>query len=187
MDFIDWRKSPKQIKLDNEEQQPKVRKYRGRNFDDYVNEKIREAQERGEFDNLRGAGKPLNLDENFYAGDKALAYSLLKNNGFAPPEVEMGKDIRVERERAEKKLTRVIHLGKTLRRRRLPPSASAKAAFNSSARQAENEYERTLRELNRKILTHNLIVPTLMQQTPIPVEAALERFHEECPLFDQVW
>lgn len=188
MDFIDWRKSSQKITLNTEEEHaPRPRRYQGKAFSDYIDEQIRSAQERGEFDNLQGAGKPLNLDENIFAGDKALGYNLLKNNGLAPAEVELAKEIREERARAEKKLERVIHLSKTLRRRRIPPSASERKAFTSKARKAGEEYERTLRELNRKILTLNLIVPTIMQQEPIHVEEAVKQFHDNCPLFGETW
>jgi hypothetical protein len=51
---------------------------------------IQEAIERGDFDNLRGKGRPLNLDEYFEAPeDRRLGYSLLKAGGFRPPEVEL--------------------------------------------------------------------------------------------------
>ena len=186
MDFIDWRKSPQKIKVESQENIPKVHKYRGKSYIDYIDEQIREAQARGDFDNLAGAGKPLNLDENIYAGDKALGYNLLKSNGFAPIEVELTKEVRNERTRAEKKLARVIHMSKTLRKRRVPPSASEKHAFNLAVHKAADEYEHTVRELNRKILTVNLTVPAAMQQTPIHVEEVVQHFREQCPLFAEV-
>jgi hypothetical protein len=57
-------------------------------------ERIRAAMERGEFDNLPGKGRPLNLDdlENVPLELRA-AYTLLRNAGFAPPEVELRKEI----------------------------------------------------------------------------------------------
>ena len=77
----------------------------GQSWDNYIEEQIRDAQERGEFDNLPGAGKPLQLEQNVYAGDKAMGYNLLKSNQFAPPEIELLKEVRTERERIEARLT----------------------------------------------------------------------------------
>jgi hypothetical protein len=57
-------------------------------------EKIREAMERGEFDNLPLAGKPLPSESNgFVPDDLRLAYKLLKDAGFLPPEMELRKEI----------------------------------------------------------------------------------------------
>jgi DnaJ family protein C protein 28 len=56
-----------------------------RQWTDLVEQLLEEARDRGDFDNLEGKGKPLALDQNPYAGDRALAYSLLKNNDFAMP------------------------------------------------------------------------------------------------------
>ena len=56
--------------------------------------KIREAMERGEFDNLPHAGKSLPLDSSaFVPHDLKLAYKILKDNGFLPPEMELRKEI----------------------------------------------------------------------------------------------
>ena len=57
--------------------------------------KIREAMARGEFDDLPGRGKPLVMEEES-AGVPAefrMAYKVLKNAGFIPPEVELRKEI----------------------------------------------------------------------------------------------
>jgi len=55
-----------------------------------VEEKLLEAINNGEFDNLEGAGKPLDLDEYFAAPeDIRVGYSLLKSNKFVPPEVDL--------------------------------------------------------------------------------------------------
>ncbi len=57
-------------------------------------EKIREAMERGEFDDLPLAGKPLDLESNgLVPEDLRLAYKLLKDAGYLPPEMELRKEI----------------------------------------------------------------------------------------------
>ena len=186
MDFVDWRKPPDKPKIDSETSKPKSNKFYGKAYMDYIEEQIRDAQERGEFDNLPGAGKPLQLEQNVYAGDKAMGYNLLKSNQFAPPEIELLKEVRTERERIEAKVAKVVHQSRMLRRRRVPPFASEKRAFNRTVEKTAAEYERSLRELNRKTLTLNLIVPSVMQQPMLEVERLVQQFREACPLFEGV-
>jgi hypothetical protein len=57
-------------------------------------ERIRDAIQRGEFDNLPGRGKPLNLeDDRHIPDDLRLAYKVLKNANCLPPELELKKEI----------------------------------------------------------------------------------------------
>ena len=59
-----------------------------------IEQKIREAMERGEFDDLAGKGKPLDLDAYFNTPeDLRMAYSILKSNDFVPEEVEIFREI----------------------------------------------------------------------------------------------
>ncbi|HSK72441.1 MAG TPA: DUF1992 domain-containing protein [Pyrinomonadaceae bacterium] len=60
----------------------------------FVEEQIRKAIERGEFDNLEGAGRPLDLDAYFATPeDLRMGYSVLKSSKFVPEEVERMKEI----------------------------------------------------------------------------------------------
>lgn len=57
--------------------------------------RIREAQERGEFDGLPGAGAPLQLeDDALVAQELRAAYRMLRNAGFVPPEIEPHRELR---------------------------------------------------------------------------------------------
>jgi len=57
--------------------------------------RIREAQERGEFNDLPGMGLPLALEEDtLVPEDLRVAYRLLKNAGFVPPELAAHGEIR---------------------------------------------------------------------------------------------
>jgi hypothetical protein len=59
-----------------------------------VEERIKEAIANGEFDNLEGAGKPLNFDDYFAAPeDVRMGYSVLKSNKFVPEEIDRLKEI----------------------------------------------------------------------------------------------
>jgi len=147
-------------------------------------QELDQAQERGEFDNLRGAGQPLKLDDNSFAGEKAMGYGLLKSNGFAPAEVELANEIRRKLERAEAKLAKLRHQSRTLRSRRIPPFASERQAFNLAVKKATAEYESTLRQLNSKILTLNLTAPAPMHQPLLAVDKLVQDFRTSCPLFE---
>ena len=64
-------------------------------FDKIAEEKIREAINEGELENLPGKGKPLNLDEDRHIPpDLRLAHKILKNADCLPPELELRKEIR---------------------------------------------------------------------------------------------
>ena len=63
-------------------------------FDKIVEALIKEAQERGEFDNLPNKGKPIDLTSYFeMPEDIRLAQSVLKNAGITSPEVQLLKEI----------------------------------------------------------------------------------------------
>jgi len=68
----------------------------------FVDEQIRKAIEAGEFDDLSGKGKPIDLRAYFETPeDLRMAYSILKSNNFVPEEVEMLKDIGTLKKRLE--------------------------------------------------------------------------------------
>jgi hypothetical protein len=59
-----------------------------------VEQRIAEAQERGELDDLPGTGAPLELDDDRLVPEELrVAYRVLKNAGYVPPEVEVLRDI----------------------------------------------------------------------------------------------
>jgi hypothetical protein len=63
-------------------------------LDFLAEQRIAEAVSRGEFEGLPGAGRPLELDDDTLIPEELrLAYRILKNAGFVPPEVEMLNEI----------------------------------------------------------------------------------------------
>jgi hypothetical protein len=59
-----------------------------------VEERIREAQREGAFDNLPGKGRPLQLeDQSLIPEDLRMSYHILKNAHVLPPEAELRKEI----------------------------------------------------------------------------------------------
>jgi len=63
-------------------------------FDKIVEERIKKGQREGAFENLPGAGKPLKFEDSNIPEDLRLAYKILKNADFLPPEIELRKQIR---------------------------------------------------------------------------------------------
>jgi DnaJ-like protein len=63
-------------------------------FEKIVEERIRRSLKNGEFDNLAGAGKPLEIEDiSRIPEDLRLAYKMLKNADCVPPEIEIKKEI----------------------------------------------------------------------------------------------
>jgi hypothetical protein len=63
-------------------------------FESIAEQRISEAVAKGELDNLPGAGQPLNLDDDpLVPEDLRMAYRILKNAGYVPPEVQAFKEL----------------------------------------------------------------------------------------------
>ncbi len=62
-------------------------------------ERIKKAQEEGDFDALPGRGRPLCLDDDAHVPeDLRMAWRVLKNAGCLPPEIEAQREIHTARE-----------------------------------------------------------------------------------------
>jgi hypothetical protein len=70
-----------------------------REWQSAVDKQIREAQERGEFDNLPGRGQPLRLED--WDQEWGLAYHVLKQAGETLPWIALGQDIDTARARLD--------------------------------------------------------------------------------------
>lgn len=148
---------------------------------DLIEELLEDARARGEFDNLKGAGQPLDLQRDVYAGDNALAYSLLKNNQMAPPEIERGKEIDAELARAEELLARLRRQRAALAPRIGPRFAAERRSYNLLRDNTETRYAEALRAINSKILSLNIVAPSALHRRTIDVEARLRNFMDEFP------
>jgi len=64
-------------------------------FQKIIEQRIKEAQERGDFDDLPGSHEPLQIeDDSLVPADLRLAYKILKNADCLPPELQLKKEIR---------------------------------------------------------------------------------------------
>src|SRR5215469_14556971 len=73
-----------------------------RQWESAIDKQIREAEERGDFDNLPGRGRPLRLES--WDDEWGLAYHVLKQAGETLPWISLGRDI----EAAETRLRRLL-------------------------------------------------------------------------------
>ncbi len=84
----------------------------------FIEEQIKKAIEAGEFDNLEGTGKPLDLDTYFNTPeDLRMGYSVLKSAKIVPEEVDRLKEIGELKEKTKtladedekRKLTKILN------------------------------------------------------------------------------
>jgi len=129
-------------------------------YESWIDQQIRRAQEQGAFDNLKGAGQPLAPDDPnvaAFAGDDALGLKLLKNNEALPAWIELNKEIAADRAACRRILDSYVTERDRERRARFAA-----------------DYRRRVVELNGKIDQYNLIVPaTHLEQIRVRVELEL--------------
>ncbi len=64
-------------------------------FERLAEQRIEEGIRQGQFENLPGRGKPIVFeDDSMIPRDLRMAYKMLKNAGFIPPELQTEKDIK---------------------------------------------------------------------------------------------
>lgn len=141
---------------------------------DLVGTLLAQAIERGEFDNLEGAGKPLNLEENpFEPVELRMVHKILKDNGFAPAWIELGKEI----DALQGKFAAEVDYFKRYTRIVFSESRSAAAMRHYETRRDEfytRSRERLL-EISKKILDYNLDCPLQLGRTNIDVAQEMNR------------
>lgn len=113
-----------------------------------VEQRIQDGMERGLFDNLSGAGKPLNLEEDaLVPEDMRMAFRLLRSNGLAPLWVELNKEIRDDIERLA----------------RFRANVRERVAHTNAIQwqHRRNEYIRRVEDINAKIVNYNILAPSV--------------------------
>src|SRR6266487_4263229 len=123
-------------------------------WESLIDQKIREAMEQGEFDDLPGKGKPVDTSENpFEDPEMRLAHRMLRNAGFAPSWIEERKDIDSKFEIARNQLARVwMVLQNTL-------GTENERGARIRWEKALSSFQKQTGDLNRRILAWNLKVP----------------------------
>lgn len=129
---------------------PQRKRINAANLESAIDQQIREAMERGDFDNLRGKGKPLNLarDPNV-PEDWELAFNVLRNAGYAPDWIETLNQVRAEEEKIRAPLQRYLAN---------PPKHRTDAERQQGA--LVEKFRAQAAALNRQIDTYNLKAPS---------------------------
>lgn len=135
-----------------------------------VERRIRQAQEQGLFDDLPGRGRPLDLhdDNPFEDPDWRLAYRILRNAGFAPRWIELGRELEADWELCQQSLgdyERRVRAAAAALGRRYAPAAELAALRGAHATFVAATVER-IRAYNAKVDLFNLQVPIFTLQRP---------------------
>jgi DnaJ family protein C protein 28 len=149
----------------------------GLTWQSWVDRQIREAQERGEFEDLPGIGQPIDLTPNPFAKGQEIAFKVLQDAGFAPDWIELDKAIRRKLEKARAALSR----NWTWREARLAELADQTEKWALAEqqrvlagwRQAVASFEEEVEAINKEIAELNLKVPSPQLQRS-KVDAARE-------------
>ncbi len=142
--------------------------------------------QRGEFDRLPGAGKPLVWEDDAHIPpDWQLAFKMLKDAGCAPEWIEQDKEIRAERDALARWLeqqTRWQREQVAALATRAPADARAVREHLARARErVRADYRARATALNRAIDAFNLQVPVVrLQHARIRIEEELERLDAAC-------
>jgi len=138
-------------------------------WDRLIEEKIRAAQEAGKFDNLRGKGQPLSLDEDPFE-DPAwqMANHLLKEQGFRPDWLEDELALREKLNAARQALRRSYEW----RAEQQASGRETPAWVEAEWRRALQQFTETIEQINKAIVTFNLKAP-------------LTRFHKRKVVLDE--
>ncbi|HVF56413.1 MAG TPA: DnaJ family domain-containing protein [Pyrinomonadaceae bacterium] len=142
------------------------------NWDKLVEQKIKEAMERGEFKDLAGKGRPINLDENpFEDPTMRTAYRLLKNNNFTLPWIEERKELDAAVEGARADLARSWRVYQESYRTR-----RAAEQGESDWNKVLGAFRRQVSDLNRRIAAYNLKAPsTTFHKLPLDADREINR------------
>ncbi len=137
-----------------------------------IDEQVRQAMQDGEFDNLAGQGKPLDLSENPHE-DPAwqMAFKALRSSGYSLPWIEKRRQIETEYEVAIQTLAVAwewythTSAGGTPHRDAVEEWQRARGVFRAK-----------IADLNRRIASYNLEVPSMQfQRCKIQPEIEIEQ------------
>lgn len=132
---------------------------------DLVENQILKAQERGDFDNLEGYGKPLRFDENPYEPPELrMVFKILKDNDCAPYWIELGKEIDADLEKHHQEVEKFCKYAEVFfstRRNR-----QALERFEKRKQSMYFEERVRLEQIHKKILDYNLMCPVFHLSRP---------------------
>ncbi|MEO8612947.1 MAG: DUF1992 domain-containing protein [Chloroflexota bacterium] len=126
----------------------------------YIDRQIRKAMEDGDFDNLPGMGKPLDLQENENTPEELrMAYKILRENDLAPDWIMQGQSLDHS---AENILKRLRQAADAYHAALNAPDATGatRAAAARSWQTVQAKLTASTAKLNQEIGVYNLKVPS---------------------------
>lgn len=145
---------------------------------DLVGVLIKKAMEQGEFDNLEGTGQPLNLGDNpFVPDDMHMAYKILKDAGYAPYWIELGKEIDALRVKLNKEVddfNKYSQMVFTQKR-----SSGAVYRYKQKKSHFYTQIREYLEQISKKILDYNLHCPLSLGRISINVDDEMSRIVQD--------
>jgi DnaJ family protein C protein 28 len=134
-----------------------------------IEEQIRKAQKEGQFDDLPGKGKPLELEDNPLADPEwQLAFRMLKEAGYSLPWIETLKEIEADIETARAGLRQAWEW-----RRGAEAEGVAREFVALEWERAFQNFQNRVAAINKRIRDVNLEVPKARFQRPM-LEVARE-------------
>jgi hypothetical protein len=123
---------------------------------------IREAQERGLFDNLEGRGRPINWeDESLIDDEWLMAFRIMREHGFAPQWIELHREIGQELNAARQRALQSWHW---YQERLSAARGEQRRYIGGEWGRARAAFVETVAELNKQISDFNLMVPIVSMQ-----------------------
>ncbi|KAF3646076.1 putative short-chain dehydrogenase reductase 2a-like [Capsicum annuum] len=131
-----------------------------------VEQRIWHSMEEGQFENLPGKGKPLDLNTNPHADPaEDTLYRILSKNKCAPEWVELNKEIRTKVAEWRSALKKAwMHRG---------------SVDDSKWIEASGSLKLQIHDINNKVFRYNLIVPFGRQILGLKWEKEMDRLKEE--------
>jgi hypothetical protein len=142
-----------------------------------IESRIRDAVAEGQFDNLKGAGKPLTFsEEENLAGENWLGYKVLKNGDLLPEWLMLAKEIEADREKLaalDERHADAVDLA---------ASSGDWPAHAASIQRRRDAFEEAARALRRKQDRYNQSAPSVhLERAGIWVEHHLARLDARLP------
>ena len=130
----------------------------GPDWETLIERQIREAMADGRFDRLPHQGAPLPIEDDAAAGDRAMAFRMLRDAGYAPPWIEADKDARAGMARVESLIERAQRT-----------ETAGRDRLRRALRDAVDETNRAIERVNAE-------APTARQhRRPLDLAAELDR------------
>jgi DnaJ family protein C protein 28 len=128
-----------------------------------IEEIIRKAIKEGEFDNLPGKGKPLQIEQNPHQDpDWRAAHHILKSGGFTLPWLESLREIENNLQQERSRLSRAW----TWRQEYHGQKSQTEFVENEWLKASEN-FRKRITSINNQIRAYNLEVPSDRFQLPV--------------------